>query len=135
MNSHLFNSIVEEGHFVLGEYTTDSGPFIGDHFVVLVSQDGRVFEISTEGSEAEELIKNIEKSIKKDIKFQLCNVTNFDSRVLYPDPLCGEPLFELKTEEYKVNKIFQHIKNFGVKNVSKELSNSVLDYLQPGRLG
>ena len=128
MINHSLRNIIEKERFVLGEYTTNSGPFIDDHFIVLVSSNNEFFEFSTTDGDVQELIKKVEKMKNETIKLKLSNVTNFASQIIYPAFLSGEPFYDFKKTKLS---LFEYIKSFGISNVNNQLSQVVLNYLNP----
>ncbi len=79
---------------VIGEYTTQDGPFFDDWFLVFVRRDGEWFEASMYGEGPEEVRDGLSKSLRAEIHLGLAASTDFASRVLWPPGLLGQPLFE-----------------------------------------
>lgn len=130
MISQSLRHIIENERFVLAEYTTDSGPFLDDHFIVLVSSNKDFFEFSTKNKNIQDLIKQVEEKKNGEIKLKLCNVTNFDSQIMYPEFLSGKSFYDFKKSKLS---IFDYIKSFGIGNVDSKLSQEVLNYLNPSK--
>ncbi|TQV89335.1 hypothetical protein [Aliikangiella coralliicola] len=130
MNSNFFNNIVNEERFVLGEYTAKSEPGTNEHFIVLVTQNKCIFELSTTGKKAAELVAIVKSKIEKNIQFQLLNVSYFDSRVIYPDCLQGKSLYELKANHGCSQNTLHRAINFSLENLRCDVSKPILDYLK-----
>ena len=78
---------------VIGELTTADGPFLDDHFLVVIDSELNLKEFSTGVECFSQIIRKIEDLFEIKIEFGLCNKTDFQSRVIYPDELKGEKIF------------------------------------------
>jgi hypothetical protein len=86
-------SDLNQGHFVLGEYTTDEGPYLDDHFIVIAIAPSRFFEYSVGSSRCEEVLSYLKENLDVRVQFTLSNSTEWRSTVLYPDELRGHAFF------------------------------------------
>jgi hypothetical protein len=77
---------------VVGEFTTESGPYADDYFVVVVLRTGNVVEVPTDA--ADEIHAELERLTGTALAVGLANRTDFASRVLYPPALRDHPLYE-----------------------------------------
>ena len=86
-------SDLDRGLFVLGEYTTDEGPYLDDHFIVIAIAPSRIFEYSVGSSQCEEVLFYLKENLDVKVQFALSNSTECSSTVLYPDELRGNEFF------------------------------------------
>jgi hypothetical protein len=113
-------SIDLEQVVVIGEYTTDSGPFVDDWFLTFVNKSGEWKEISVYAEGFDELTQYLSTLLGIDFtKWRLANSTNWKSYVRFPIHLEGKELFVLTPPKgyKKATTILQHIKlalGFGV---------------------
>ena len=124
MTNEDFKNIVNNKLFVVGEYTTDNGPYGDDYFIVIVNNEGDVYEYPFDSSDAAELLKFV--GIKNNENLELCNSVEMNSNVIYPESLVGEKLFSI---EDKKQGIFSKILSFGSSQVEVSLSSAVRNYL------
>jgi hypothetical protein len=83
---------------VIGEYTTDSGPFVDDWFVVFVHRDGvEWFEASMYAEELAEFLRDLAIALETGMETGLAASTDFASRVIWPPSIAGRPLFDFRT--------------------------------------
>lgn len=81
---------------VLGEYTNDQGPFLDDWFMVFVTtgKDGW-YEASSYSDGIEEFLTQLTAHLKTHpLRCELAASADYASRILWPGPLNGQPLFE-----------------------------------------
>lgn len=84
---------LDRGHFVLGEYTTNEGPYLDDHFIVIAIAPCRVFEYPVGSSRCEEVVSYLKENLDVKVQFALSNSTEWRSTVLYPGELRGSEFF------------------------------------------
>lgn len=84
---------------LLGEYTTQGGPMLEDHFFVLVSKRGEEFEIPVAASGADELRQAICRTLNSETEPKLTFNTDFSSRIMAPLSLQDQPLYIFETEK------------------------------------
>jgi hypothetical protein len=78
---------------VIGEYTTDGGPWFDDYFIVLVAANP--FETLVAPVEAEgTLLADLSDRLGVVVSHGLANRPDFASRVLWPPELRDRPLFD-----------------------------------------
>lgn len=78
---------------VIGEYTTDGGPWVDDYFIVLVAADP--FETLVAPVEAEgALLADMSEHLGVVLSHGLANRTDLASRVLWPPELRDRPVFD-----------------------------------------
>lgn len=76
---------------VIGEYTTDNGPWLDDRFVVFVRRNGTWFEAPVHAG-FEEFLERLSAHLGCPVASALVNKTDFTSRVMWPPVLAGRPL-------------------------------------------
>jgi hypothetical protein len=77
---------------LIGEYTTQSGPFAEDYFVLIHDVQDRVWEIGADEG-AFEALEILSSAWSIPIKPELIFSTDFRSRILFPTAMLGRPLF------------------------------------------
>ncbi len=113
---------------ILGELTTQGGPFFDDHFLIVVFRSGEILEIPT--SEAAQYIPMIENATGFRACFGLCDTTDFMSRIIFPGSLAGHPLFDFCRTERSIRTMLRRIKRLGVAEVSKRFTQEVSEYMK-----
>ena len=79
---------------LIGEFTTDNGPFIDDWFLVLVPRSGgEWFETSIYAEGIESFLEQLSAALGSTIIGSLAASTDFASRIIWPMALAGRPLF------------------------------------------
>jgi len=102
---------------VIGEYTTDDGPFFDDWFLSFVYSDGTWENISIYADNIESVRDYLSKTFGLDTSYYLANSTNWNSHILYPKDYLGHKLFEMTSPQgYKEPEtVIDHIKlSFGL---------------------
>ncbi len=77
---------------LVGEATTQDGPFADDWFLVLVHRDGRWIELSLY-DEAKSLHQQLSTALGCPLPLGLANSTDFASRIIWPLTLTDRPVF------------------------------------------
>lgn len=84
---------------VLGEYTTDHGPFEDDYFFVFVtSADGGWYEASFYAEGWDVFLNDLGAYLRHDLRPGLGPSARFKSRVIWPPRLAGQELFDVVPE-------------------------------------
>jgi len=109
---------------LIGEYTTEEGPWIEDHFVVLVTKDW-VFEIPVGAKGRDSLLKEIAQMMETEISLKLLFSTNFASRIIAPASLEGKLLYQF--EDVKL-PFWRRL--FSFPRVARTLSPDVMNFLK-----
>lgn len=81
---------------VVGEYTTTDGPMLDDYFLVIITKDRRLLELSMSDPGANESLTSLSRALGVSIERGLANRTDFSSRVLFPVAFLDRPLFKKK---------------------------------------
>ncbi len=77
---------------LIGEATTQDGPFADDWFLVLVHRDGRWIELSLY-DEGKALHQQLSVAVGCSLPLGLANSTDFASRIIWPLVLAERPVF------------------------------------------
>lgn len=115
---------MQEGAFVVGEQTTEDGPFLEDHFLVFVFASGDMVRVGVSSDEAVYLIAELKNRLGCEVKFKLCNCAENNSRIIYPDFMRELPLFSISPPSRRT------IRNWFLKEVEVDLSPNVKGYLE-----
>lgn len=78
---------------ILGEATNQNGPFADDYFFCFATGPGRWLEASFYADGRDEFLRALGTELGASLETGLCNSTDFASRVLWPLPLAGQPMF------------------------------------------
>jgi hypothetical protein len=78
---------------LIGEHTTPNGPYIDDYFITFVARDGYVYDASCYAAGAYDTINGLSKYLNHKFGFCLNNSVDLASRILWPAPYEGQPLF------------------------------------------
>jgi hypothetical protein len=83
---------------LLGEYTTQDGPMIEDHYFVVVSKCGEEFELPVTASGADEMQQTICRMLDVETVPRLTLNADFASRIMAPRSLQEQPLFVFEVQ-------------------------------------
>ena len=76
---------------LVGEYTTSSGPWFDDYFLVfLVSENQPWHQASFYAEGRDEVLHRLGEALGANLELGLCNSTNFKSRIIWPLELVGQ---------------------------------------------
>jgi hypothetical protein len=81
---------------VIGEYTTEAGPWADDYFVLFVGKDGNWFEAPIEAVNLESVLGKLSERLKSPITLGLANSTSLRSHILWPPSLRGQELLSFR---------------------------------------
>lgn len=109
--------------FVLGEYTTEDGPFADDHFVVLVTRKNGLHEYVANSDECAAILSYL-RNQGVSVEFRLSNCAEFRSEIMYPLELAGKNLFDERKAGSGLSAAVGWRTNY-------ELSETVIEYLRP----
>ena len=112
---------------VVGEYTTDSGPYSDDYFLVLILRSGKDVEIPM--GRADHVLRGLERLTSTRMPLKLANRTDFTSRVMYPPNLLDRPLYEFSREPVGPG-IWRRICDRIVPTVRSTLTEEVARYVR-----
>ena len=109
---------------IFGELTTDHGPMIDDWFFVFVVSSGPGwFEGSVYAEGADDFRRQLATALgADDLHGELFASTEFASRIIWPEPLRGQPLFRFTPIP---SPWWQRILRFGIETLRVELSPAV----------
>ncbi len=83
---------------VIGEFTTDHGPFVDDWFLVFVPRSSEWFEASMYSEGCEQARDRLSCALGVTLASGLAASTDFASRVIWPIELADRPLFTFNRE-------------------------------------
>lgn len=127
MLTETLERVVASGGFVVGEYTTNVGPFAEDRFFVLISSKHGEQEWADSDPESVRMLELVEAQAGEDVRPMLGNATELASRVLFPFSLRGRDLYCFVPDKRG------WFRDFWVRNVRRVLTPEVSDYLQRSR--
>jgi hypothetical protein len=107
---------------VVGEYTTASGPFGDDYFLVVISRSGRVMEVPMD--RADHVLMDLEQVTGTSMASQLANRTESASRVMYPSGLLNRQLYEFRSEADRPG-VLHRIRRLVLQTVRPTLTDEV----------
>lgn len=81
---------------VIGEYSTDNGPFLEDLFCEFVVNETTWYEVPYDALGVREAMAMLAKALEAELPFELPLSSRFQSRVMWPECLRGVPLFEFR---------------------------------------
>lgn len=118
---------------IVGELTTEDGPMLDDHFLVLVLADGTLEEIPGESDRARAILGDLRVKWGTDLAYRIVGQTSFASRVMYPEELKDRPLFVFRRKALDARELWQTIKRFGVGEIESLLTPELIEYLKTKR--
>jgi len=93
-NGKVLFEIAVEDIAAVGELTTNGGPWLPDHFLVLVTRDGaRDLRVAIESEGFDRLREELRAARGIEFEFMLANRTDWATAVLWPHDLRGRPLY------------------------------------------
>ncbi len=114
---------------VIGEFTTDNGPYIDDWFLVFVPRSGRQwFEASVYAEGAEAFRDQLSAALGCSIWGSLFASTDFASRILWPGALADRPLFTFSP--VTASSFLRRLKLSMLPEVSRSLSPDALSAIE-----
>ena len=118
---------------LIGEYTTDHGPFVDDLFLVFIAGSANTWlEVSI--YETEVPLGELSERLGYPLKHGLCNQVEFASRVIWPPALEGEPLFN-RTPKPRGTGWFAPAKDWIIPIMTVDLTRQVKSYLSNTQCG
>ena len=79
---------------LIGEYTNQDGPIADDYFFCFATGPETWLEASFYADGADEFLRALSAKLGAPLLTGLCHSTDFASRVLWPESLAGEPMFQ-----------------------------------------
>jgi hypothetical protein len=113
---------------IVGEHTNQSGPSGDDYFLAFVTRnDGTWFEVPFDAAGVSELLSQLGGNLGAQLELQLCNSADFKSRVMWPQAMMNEPMFEYRRSNGLLGRLKLRITQTLHKNVTSRLAanNSV----------
>ena len=78
---------------VVGEHTDDHGPYVDDYFFVFLT-DSHLYEASFYAAGRDKFLCELEELLGARISCGLVNSTDFQSRVMWPTDIEGQPFYK-----------------------------------------
>jgi hypothetical protein len=119
---------------VIGEATTDHGPFADDYWLCFATGPHEWYEASFYAAGREEFLKGLSDRLGVPIELRLIGSTNYTSRVLWPALLADKPMF-VYTSKWPSNGLLRVVVKLlgGPFSNVETLSQDVERYLQEAR--
>ena len=119
-NGNSLWSIPLEEIIVIGEFTTENGPYLDDWFLTLITaKTWCEIPIGTEGIDI--FLNELGEKLKSELALQLINSTDWKTRIIWPLASQNKKLYDHKILEPKT--VFEKIKNFfGNRNSIRQFS-------------
>ena len=114
---------------LIGEYTTNEGPYKDDYFIEFVTvEDGKTFfsKISFYAEGRDQAFAILEKILSQPLILELYASTDWNSRVVWPPALSGRP-FLRRTKPTSIFRAFMH--RLGLRGSVQVLSDEVKVYI------
>jgi len=109
---------------VIAEYTNQNGPYADDYFLVFMERgNAQWYEASFYAQGRGEALKWLAIQLGADLECQLCNSTDFRSRVMWPPALAGREMFQWTSRSFDLRvtqTIHPQIAEFMTANTSLE---------------
>lgn len=83
---------------LIGEETTSGGPYLDDHFLVLVDDLGNWCRFSLEAANVNEAITVLEKHLNTKLEMLLAHEVERNNKILWPEEHRGKRLFSYSKE-------------------------------------
>ena len=113
---------------LIGEATTQDGPFADDWFLVLVHRDGRWVELSLY-DEAKPLHQQLSAALGCPLSLGLANSSDFASRIIWPLALAERPVFTY--ERAAGGSFFRRLRMCFIPEMVHHLSPEALSTVSP----
>ncbi len=92
---------------LIGEYTNANGPLLDDYFLVFVTADKQIYEASFYATGMRECHAQLELALGSPLPLGLANSASWNTRILWPPPGVGQPLFALTAIQPR--GVWQHV--------------------------
>ncbi len=111
---------------IVGEFTNDNGPFLDDWFLIFVTAEQGWYEASMSAEGTKEFLHELAMRLGADnLLVELAGATDYDSRILWPAALRGEPLFDITSVAIPW---WRKLLRFGAGELSIRLSRSAKEH-------
>jgi hypothetical protein len=115
---------------LIGEYTTDNGPFVDDWFIVFVRKDGNEwFEASMYAEGIAGFLEELSAALGVPLVVGLAASTDFNSRVIWPPAIAGRPLFD--SSQVGATGFFHRLRLAILPEKSRHISAQILTAIRP----
>jgi hypothetical protein len=95
---------------LIGEYTTENGPFVGDYFLVfLTAEQSGWYEASLYATGLDSFLTELGVALGAPIRLALCGSTDWKTRAFWPPSVEGEPLLITVPRATRLGRLWQSI--------------------------
>ena len=108
---------------VIGEHTDDHGPYVDDYFFVFLTQR-QTYEASFYAEGRDEVLTELSRALGRQLSCELVRITEFQSRVMWPADLEGQPLFDFVPKP-RSGRVWARFKNALLPQVEYHLVEAV----------
>ena len=114
---------------VIGEYTNQDGPYLDDWFLDFVLRDGcTIFRASAYAVNCREVLDLLSRVLGASLPRRLTS-TDFDSRVMWPPNLAGQPLYEFSRIRDDNANFWRRVIQRIFPRITIKLSEAVIQYI------
>jgi hypothetical protein len=101
---------------LIGEYTNSDGPYIDDYFLVfLTAPESGWHEASFYATGRDEALAALSKSLGAPLLCELCDSTQYKTRIMWPPQLKDQELMEVLP--LKKQNLWQKLTNSGARDI------------------
>ena len=114
---------------LIGEYTTNEGPYKDNYFIEFVSvEDGEAFfsRVSCYAEGLEQAFSGLEKTLGQPLLLELYASTDWNSRVVWPPALSGKPFLSPTQATSTFKAVMQRL---GIRGPDQLVSAEVKAYI------
>ena len=114
---------------LIGEYTTNEGPYFDDYSVVFVTnENGKAFfaKVSFYAEGREQVFSVLEKTLGQPLLLELYASTDWNSRVVWPPALSGRPFLRPVKPTSTLNAFMRRL---GLRGRDQVVSNELKAYI------
>ena len=112
---------------VVGEYTTSSGPWADDYFLIVIRRSGRVSQFPV--WKAHKVIRLLKQALGVEFKYELNSITEEASRVVYPMALEGRPLFNFTLRSDSFSGLSRLVRKLWIDWTDATLTREIESYV------
>lgn len=95
---------------LIGEYTTESGPFVDDYFLVfLTAEQSGWYEAPLYATGLDRFLIELGVALGAPIRLALCGSTDWKTRALWPPAVEGEPLLTTVPRATRLGRLWQGV--------------------------
>ncbi|HPF39597.1 MAG TPA: hypothetical protein P5081_16725 [Phycisphaerae bacterium] len=115
---------------IIGELTSPHGPFADDYFFCFAEAAGGWYEASCYAEGRDAFLHALGERLGARLEPGLSGSTDFASRILWPEPLAGRPMFDFTDEVPR--GAWRRLRSFFLRRNHQTLSNAALQAIARG---